>query len=193
MQNKSMSVGKLNVFWDLDGVIFKYNAKDYFGVDPAYEKPGYFRYRDGDARACLIFTDMFHNENISALNILSRGATRLSKDKQDAIVIDKTECVKERFPWLDASHIFVTHDSKVESAEWILKRKLCETDILIDDYNENLIMWRNAGGTAIKYINGINSADSYSGPKIINFMIVDIPDNQTDMFEKLDTSCLRTV
>lgn len=41
--------------------------------------------------------------------------------------------------------------------------KLYRTDILIDDYNNNLIEWENAGGTSIKYCNGINSPESWKG------------------------------
>lgn len=59
-------------------------------------------------------------------------------------------------------------------------RKLSRKDILIDDYNKNLQEWENAGGTAVKYCNGINSSDTWKGfcitenmteDEIVNFLI----------------------
>lgn len=59
-------------------------------------------------------------------------------------------------------------------------RKLSRKDILIDDYNKNLQEWENAGGTAVKYCNGINSPDTWKGfcitenmteDEIVNFLI----------------------
>lgn len=35
--------------------------------------------------------------------------------------------------------------------------------ILIDDFNPNLRNWEAAGGTAVKYINGLNSPESFNG------------------------------
>ena len=46
-------------------------------------------------------------------------------------------------------------------------------DVLIDDYNKNLEDWREHGGLAVKYLNGINSADSFSGPIIDQMMSAD--------------------
>lgn len=51
--------------------------------------------------------------------------------------------------------------------------RLERTDILIDDYNRNLIAWENAGGTAVKYSNGINNPDSYNGFVITQNMTAD--------------------
>lgn len=59
-------------------------------------------------------------------------------------------------------------------------RELSRKDILIDDYNKNLQEWENAGGTAVKYCNGINSSDTWKGfcitenmteNEIVNFLI----------------------
>ena len=43
-------------------------------------------------------------------------------------------------------------------------------DILIDDYNPNLYSWMSRGGTAIKYINNVNSVDSWVGSYIAEYM-----------------------
>ena len=52
-------------------------------------------------------------------------------------------------------------------------RTLSKKDVLIDDWNPNLQMWEKHGGTAIKYLNGINSADSWAGLKITEEMTAD--------------------
>lgn len=46
-------------------------------------------------------------------------------------------------------------------------------DILIDDYNENLELWREYGGTAVKYLNGINNPYSWSGHRLVNTLSAD--------------------
>lgn len=70
-------------------------------------------------------------------------------------------------PFLDIDNQFYAIQiPKYIKAQEILGRKLNKTDILISDYNNDLIPWENAGGTGIKYLNGQNSADSFNGAKI---------------------------
>ena len=40
------------------------------------------------------------------------------------------------------------------------------TDVLLDDYNENLEAWALAGGTGIKLLNGINSRKTWDGVSV---------------------------
>lgn len=80
---------------------------------------------------------------------------------------DKIKWTKNAMPFLDMETQFhAIHTPKYKFAEDKLKRPLCKTDILISDYNHDLIPWEEAGGTAVKYLNGINSEDSFSGAKI---------------------------
>ena len=48
--------------------------------------------------------------------------------------------------------------------------KLEKTDVLISDYKNDIYPWIEAGGTAVKYLNGINDPESYPGPKITEDM-----------------------
>lgn len=178
----------ITAFWDLDGVVFKYEREAYVGENPKYARPKYFEDREIDARAYIELLSMYHNKNVSGLYILSRGATRLDVEKRKAVIIDKKTNVANRMPWFNQEHVIVADCSKVEAAEQFLGRKLCACDVLIDDFNENLKMWVRAGGSAIKYINGLNSPETYDGPKLIEFKLVDIPSGMEEMYEKLRLS-----
>lgn len=56
--------------------------------------------------------------------------------------------------------------TKAEAVTKTFGRPLSKSDILVDDYNQNLFYWKKAGGTAVKYINYQNSPDSFNGPSI---------------------------
>lgn len=81
--------------------------------------------------------------------------------------IDKIEWTSKVMPFLDMTTQFhAIHVPKYQFAQQTLQRSLCKTDILISDYNNDLIPWETAGGTGVKYLNGINSEDSFAGAKI---------------------------
>lgn len=80
---------------------------------------------------------------------------------------DKYEWTKKVMPFINMHTQFsVIRIPKHAFASEMLQRKLLPTDILISDYNHDLIPWEEAGGTGIKYLNGINSPDSFDGLKI---------------------------
>lgn len=81
---------------------------------------------------------------------------------------DKIQWTMQHLPFLDIQNQYHTiHSPKWKFAQEFLHRPLQKTDILISDYNEDLIPWNHAGGTAVKYLNDINSPDSYTGPHIM--------------------------
>ena len=45
---------------------------------------------------------------------------------------------------------------QAEFVETMLHRKLGKMDILVDDHTPNLTRWETAGGTGVKWLNGIN-------------------------------------
>ena len=65
--------------------------------------------------------------------------------------------------------------TKPQAAADLLKRHISSEDILIDDFNGNLRTWRNAGGTAIKWLNGLNDPNSWgeitASPETISDML----------------------
>ena len=89
---------------------------------------------------------------------------------------DDTTALRDKNIWLDRylpmierkDRIFVPcgGPTKAYAVEKHIGRRLDKRDILIDDFSVNLIEWQNAGGTGIKYLNGVNGTKgSWKGPK----------------------------
>ena len=168
------------IFFDIDGVLNKLDRPAYENTPdnptPIYMRKGqhYFRYATPDMRAVgALYTLMSRPEHHHPVVI----STVMSGDMFDEHVSDKTA-------WLDnlaqqvgtyrPQALYVDHkeSTKPNTARAYLEeitenlpqdKLLAPCHILLDDYNKNLEEWRNAGGTAIKYINGENDAKSWSG------------------------------
>lgn len=103
----------------------------------------------------------------ASIHVLSR----IPQSCKEAIVIteDKKRWLDEHFTNKNMTRrekgicFNTSFKNKAETAEHILSRPLRPADILIDDYNPNLIEWERRGGTAIKYLNGQNDANSWEG------------------------------
>lgn len=153
---------QLNIFIDMDGVLAKYNRAAYEGDDPLFERRGAHYFRDLPAddyiiKAAKMLRDEGHNVVV------------ISKLSQNYDIV--CEQSKDKRNWLNDHgmrlfELIHTQDAKSEAAEEYLKRKLNRADILIDDYNWNLIDWVSAGGTSVKYLNGINTKNSFNGHHI---------------------------
>jgi hypothetical protein len=62
-------------------------------------------------------------------------------------------------------------EEKNEAVRDIFGIDINQDCILIDDYNHNLKEWASNGGTAVKYVNGINDKNrSFIGNRIFNSM-----------------------
>lgn len=165
-------------FWfDMDGVLAIYELSDYFkqnGNEPLWlSEADYFAKRLVDHRAKTVFTylaEQFDCHIISKVGYLS-SLTLASTEREKYV----SNHIKAKTSWLEKqfsttilpgeNYHFVT-GSKSDTATLVLGRQLSSADILIDDYNANLEDWVAAGGTAIKYGNGINDIYSWYGPKI---------------------------
>lgn len=98
----------------------------------------------------------------------------------------------DHMSWLQKYYSYFPHDkiilalnelSKVETIRIVQQKKLTRRDILIDDYNKNLIEWEKAGGTPIKFINNLNSESSFNGIKITQKMSIN---TILDLFEEIE-------
>lgn len=87
----------------------------------------------------------------------------------------KPQALAEKNEWLDKYfNVPVSHRliipygfSKSAYIEELLHRSLTINDILLDDYTKNCIEWQQAGGLAIKWLNGINGLNGkYTGPRV---------------------------
>lgn len=160
---------------DMDGVLVKYDRNAYIGSDPMYKRKNAHYYRDlqPDFRM-LEFTDKlmrFCQRTDNELYVLS------SLPMQGPIFNeqfhDKILWLSRWMPYIDIDHILLSVTSKRDAVEYIHNHQLTPNDILIDDYNKNLNEWKDADGTAVKYCNGLNNPDSFSGIKLHENISVD--------------------
>lgn len=135
---------KRRIFVDMDGTLAKWNNVDM--PDVLYEK-GYF-------------------ENLEANNNLVQEVRNLIKEGEDIYILssflnDSKYALEEKQNWLDkylpeinySRRIFVEYGNKKSKS---IQNGITFSDFLIDDYTKNLLDWKEAGGTGIKFLNGIN-------------------------------------
>ena len=156
------------LFFDMDGVLAVYERSAY---DPAKGvTPGKAIYEDESLR--YFRTCRPDPVGIGMLKeAIGKGyrayiVTSVRPDLPWAR-FDKVAWLARHVPEFDASTRLVIASG--DKAQLIMaKRKIASLDrrmVLFDDYNRNLEDWRRAGGTAVKYLNGLNTPASYSGPK----------------------------
>lgn len=105
-------------------------------------------------------------ENLKPNNHILNETKNLIKEGKDIFILssflsDSDYALKEKNNWLDkylpelpkGKRIFVPYgDSKYK----YIPNKITAFDYLIDDHTKNLLDWKEAGGTGIKFLNGIN-------------------------------------
>lgn len=152
------------LWFDKDGVLAQY---DYSIYEAEYGAPApwkirnthVFRSIDPYQNMCAAFKRIYKESadkpiserrcNIKVLTAVSDGLT-LSEHVMDGMHWCKKNLeLKER-------DFYACAVSK-ESIPVSLRAEITRYDILLDDYNPNLIKWKEAGGTAVKVVNGINS------------------------------------
>ena len=169
----------IHIYFDMDGVLAKYDRNAYKEDPETHERlfetknKHYFRYVPADDKMTNV---LFHlTDRTYAIKLLRAGMdiethviSTLSK-KSSAFIEqydDKVAWLKDNIKNFPTEEFYPALGEKRDIAILIRGKKLNTTDILIDDYNVNLTSWRDAGGTAIKYLNGVNSAESWDGPYI---------------------------
>lgn len=164
-----MKNSKLNFFFDADGVLFRYDRDAYVGEDPLWLRKNshYFRNLEPDRRLLKVMDNLFKEirytgDNVYILTSLVNNGMIFNEHFHDKIV-----SFNKWFPYIDIDHIIISSGPKREVVEYITDNTLSDTDILIDDYNKNLLDWERSGGTSIKYCNGINNPDSFNGMRIL--------------------------
>lgn len=155
-------------YFDIDGVIAKYERDAYVGENPRWLRKNehYFLNLEPD-RKILEFIDILHQrcrytgDEVYILTSLPINGAIFNEQFHD-----KISYINHWLPYIDINHILISVTSKRDCVEYIHDHFITENDILIDDYNNNLIDWENAGGKAIKYCNGINNPNSFNGHKL---------------------------
>ena len=156
---------KQRYFFDMDGVLFKFD-NTLTTLEPLYEE-GYFRNLPPHRLAVHCLQEMLM-ENPEQVYILSHYINSPFAERE------KREVLQELFPSLDPHNVILVPYGENKTDHVPLRVK--ENDFLIDDYNQNLVCWRDAGGYAIKFVNDINdrhgswkgSRVEYDDPELIN-------------------------
>lgn len=151
------------ICFDLDGVVAKY---DWSGYDfasnkgPKFLQDGYFYEREPDENALGLLrlcVKMCPNDTYITTGVPAHK-------NRNKMVIDKMRWIDERVPEFDlGTHFIAPTGKKMSFIEWIRGSAITNRDILIDDWNVNLYSWMVRGGTAIKFLNGLNSKESWPG------------------------------
>lgn len=160
------------ISFDMDGVLATYDWSGYTekvdGV-PKYLTPGYFYEREPNPVAIEFFKEclrLFPNE-VYIITTVPDGECR------NRVVLDKLRWIDKYIKDFDiGTHAICCTSNKMSFIEWIRGSTITKNDVLIDDYNTNLYSWFTRGGTAIKWLNGLNTKQSWHGPSI----------NQNDLF-----------
>ena len=158
------------LFTDVDGVVAIYERHAYKPENSA-EKPlwlrknsHYFATVKPDYRIIDAYENLHEDYGIQICAITNIPDLA---DMIDEHYSDKFEWAQIYLPFINSdTRLVITVQPKFIEAEKILNRKLTKDDILISDYNKDLTTWTANGGTAIKYLNGQNSAESWDGLNI---------------------------
>ena len=151
------------IYFDMDGVLASYDINGYIGEKPPFAQVGghYFSTLSADPVAMGMFRTLYKEIPGSVMVLTSVSFQRELRTEQ---TFDKIHWLLDQFPDFDfGAHFLSTSTEKRNIISNIRGMSLNRRDILIDDWNANLYAWTTNGGTAIKYLNGINSKKSWPG------------------------------
>ena len=147
---------KPRYFFDMDGVLFKLD-NTLTSLEPLYEE-GYFKNLPTHRLAVRCLQEMLIQDP-EQVYILSHYIDSPFAEQE------KREVLQELFPSLDPHNVILVPYGENKTDHVPLRVK--ENDFLIDDYNQNLVCWRDAGGYAIKFVNDINDRHgSWKGSRV---------------------------
>lgn len=143
------------IFVDMDGTVARWNTD--ISSEEELLEPGYFRNRVPE------------DDIIEALRILS-------EDGADIYILscclNDTYIPRDKDVWCERHMPFIPHDHRIlvpyskDKAQYI-EGGIGKDDLLIDDHTPNLKEWEKSGGTAVKFLNGINwKHRTWQGPVI---------------------------
>lgn len=161
----------VSIFFDMDGVLSIFYGPIGLPNDnreyPINQLNHYFKYAKPNPQI-QEFIKTLQNKQISLY--LVTHTTEMDKELDLQHMYDKQVWLETHYPNVfSPEHKIVIPNqtvSKAKAVQITTGINIKKTDILIDDYNKNLTDWTDKGGTAIKFINNKNSADSFTGPHI---------------------------
>lgn len=151
------------VFWfDMDGVLSVYEAFDGPVEDMPFMTPGghYFLDRPEQPAAVALFAALAKRTDCR-VRVLTRLIPGVNPEIRNEWCADKIRWCGRRLAGFrpDMFHA-KDHKPDVLAVVPFSDRRM---HVLVDDFNENLQAWRDAGGVAVKYANGKNNPSSWPG------------------------------
>lgn len=143
-------------FFDMDGVLYKFD-NTITSLDVLYEE-NYFYNLPQQKLAAHCMHKMLE-QHPHQVYVLSHYLDSPFAYKE------KTMCLHEQFPELEDCNIILVpyNEKKID----YVPQRLKNNDFLIDDYNKNLIEWKEEGGHAVKFVNPINDVNkTWNGERI---------------------------
>lgn len=141
----------IKVYWDMDGTLAKWRAA---ATNEDLYKENYFLSLEPETELCSFANELAKSDDVDSY-ILTSFLEDSSYAKRE-----KLAWVKKHIKGLSQSKILCVPYGvrKASFVEDIGHKELSAEDVLIDDHSPNLIAWEQAGGTAIKWCNGINNS-----------------------------------
>lgn len=161
----------LQFYFDMDGVLAIFQDCRHLPLErKPFMKEGshYFLHRMPDYKALEIFQTLY---GPAVPGASAKILTRLL-DEDDHITpelrrewwTDKRAWVLANTTGVDTSKCFIASGPDKGRILDHVPLRLRKYHVLVDDYNPNLRNWQSAGGTAVKYINDLNTPESFDGP-----------------------------
>jgi len=176
------------IFVDMDGTLTEWIENE--STDVLYEK-GYY-------------------ENLKPNEFLLQVIKGLVKKGEDIYILssflnDSKYALEEKNNWLDRYLPELSKDKRLfikygDNKTLIIPNGVSKFDYLIDDYSKNLFDWKDAGGIAIKFLNGINNkSKQWQGLNVKEnanlyddlMFILEYPEKSQDEFNTQFIECSR--
>lgn len=162
---------KIRIFVDMDGTIARFHDENLY-LERMFEK-GFFRDLKPFENAVSAIKELV-KDNTSEIFILSATVNSCSLE-------EKQEWLDRYLPEIDKEHrIFISLNVPKSEA---IGHRLTDKDILIDDYNKNLLEWQKAGGTSVKAKNNINHKGLHG--ELWKGDLIDITDTAESIVERM--------
>ncbi len=189
-------MNKQRIFIDMDGVLAVFKETD--KIETLYEKKFFLNLKP--QKNVVEMVGNLQDNPEYEIFILSAYLTDSKYAKTE-----KIQWLNQYLPDIDTEHILFCPCG--EDKNKYVPNGICQSDILLDDYTPNLMDWKNAGGIAIKIMNGINGTKGtwqgaklnivgkYDHAEIILidnlYKLINALNEKPDLFELIDTMMRR--
>lgn len=164
-------IDKIRIFVDMDSTIARFHDENLY-LERMFEK-GFFRDLKPFENAVSAIKELV-KDNTSEIFILSATVNSCSLE-------EKQEWLDRYLPEIDKEHRIFTSLNVPKSGA--IGHRLTDKDILIDDYNKNLLEWQKAGGTSVKAKNNINHKGLHG--ELWKSNLIDITDTAESIVERM--------